>query len=500
MYGKTYMRFNIRENKEYIYSRGTLDNSKTSINNIGKTFIDFLANSDEIIKVIEEQLYTYNKEKKLGENSELFTIAKFKLEKLNTIFKFFDFDSYIEEYVKNLRNDNNIKIHNCLETIKKFEKDIEKYQSKEYYNDLVKDEISWHHDYDSEQSKKGFYYLDEAGKSINELIKKYENIYKRKIPYNIRKKIYEKNKKYSKGIKIIDEIDRNIYTKYEQEIRRDVEKGIQNDIKRTKKFIKSYKNFIKHYVRDNERELEEVFVDFINQIKFWVSFSRYILISFYDLSLEKYDTKFSPTQRLLDYLLHIQRTLFDQNLTKIPQSEITLELDDGKDIIDLYKFMEKNRKNLFGDYDNKCYSKISNYKVNMIQEYSIKSIEDFLSVSLIQILQNNIKICRCENCDNLFISVKKSNEKYCTYNFKGKKTCRDLSYSIYLQKNQLSNILRKKYRTENAKKNRNKHIPRIEDKFQEWYVKAKEQKILCEKGKITIDDFKKWFEDNKKWF
>ena len=115
-------------------------------------------------------------------------------------------------------------------------------------------------------------------------------------------------------------------------------------------------------------------------------------------------------------------------------------------------------------------------------------------------MQNNIKLCRCENCNKLFISVNKSNEKYCTYKFKGKKTCRDLSYSIHLQKNELSNILRKKYRTENAKKNRNQHIPKIEEKFQVWYTNAKEQKALCEKEEITINEFNKWFEDNKKWF
>ena len=224
------------------------------------------------------------------------------------------------------------------------------------------------------------------------------------------------------------------------------------------------------------------------------------MISFYDLSLEKYDSKFSATQRLLDYLLHIERTAFKPNITKIPQAEITLQLDDGKNIINLYEFMENNKKDLYKANEDEYYSKLNNYTVNMIQEYSINSVVDFISVSLIQILQNNIKICRCENCDKLFISVNKSNEKYCTYNFKDKKTCRDLSYSIYLQKNELSSILRKKYRTENARKNRNKHIPRIENKFQEWYAEAKNQKILCENGKITIEDFKEWFENNKKWF
>lgn len=61
-------------------------------------------------------------------------------------------------------------------------------------------------------------------------------------------------------------------------------------------------------------------------------------------------------------------------------------------------------------------------------------------------------------------------------------------------------VLRKKYRTENAKKNRYSHIPNIEKKFQTWYSKAKVQKLLCEKGKITYEEFCNWFIENKKWF
>ena len=61
-------------------------------------------------------------------------------------------------------------------------------------------------------------------------------------------------------------------------------------------------------------------------------------------------------------------------------------------------------------------------------------------------------------------------------------------------------MVRKKYRTENAKKNRNKHIPKIEEKFQSWYKKAKKQKELCENGQITIEEFKGWLDKNNKWF
>lgn len=499
MYEKTCMKFDLKNNKEYIYSKESFCDGEGFINELGKTFIDFLANSEDILRVIEKEIFSYHKDDKLGDTIQLHIITKFKLEKLNVFFKYFDFDSYIENYVKNLRDKNNIEIQNSLEEIRNLEKRIEYYRTIEYYNENISEEISYYHDYNSKESKKGFYYIDRAEKEVNEKIKKYINKYNFKLSYNMRKRLYKENKNALKGEQIIDQIDQKIYNEHKLDIERKVTSTIEKNIKCEKKYIKFYKSNIKYYLKNNERTLQEIFNELIASIKFWINFSKYILISFYNLSSEQYNSDFSATQRLLDYLLRIERTYFNQDISKLPKSNITLELDNGKDTIDLNNFVERNKNELLSNSDN-IFGKLNTYNVNIIQEYSITNIEDFISVSLIQILQSNVKICRCKNCDKLFIAVNKSNEKYCNYKFKGEKTCRDLSYSLYLQKNELSNILRKKYRTENARKNRNQHIPNIEDKFQIWYTKAKAQKKLCEQEKITIDEFYKWFEDNKKWF
>lgn len=499
MFEKTYMRFDLKNNKEYIYSRDVLRKEESFVNSIGKTFIDFLANSEDIIKVIEKEVYSYHKNDTLRNATIFHTLTKLDLEKLNVFFKYFDFDSYIQNYIKNLRNKNNMKIQECLEKIQEFENDIKYYKSAEYYNDTLKEEISSYHDYDSKESKKGFYYINKAEKEVNEKIKKFTDIYGCKPSYNAWDKIYSKNKNALKGDAIIEKIEKRIYNEHKDEIEQNIIKDIKRRIKQEKDLIDSYKNDVKYYVKNNERALNEVFEEYINIIKFWVNFSKYILINFYNLSSEKYDSNFSANQRLLDFLLHVERTYYNKNIFEIPNSNITLELVDRKNSLDLNDFIRDNVKELL-HYNNNIYERLNTYNVNIVQEYEIRSIEDFISISVIQILQNNIKLCRCENCDKLFISVNKSNEKYCMYRFKDKKTCRDLSYSIHLQKNELSNILRKKYRTENAKKNRNQHIPKVEEKFQNWYMKAKEQKEFCEKGMITINDFNKWFEDNKKWF
>lgn len=499
MHEKTYMRFNFKEDKEYLYGRDYLNKGKIHEDHIGKIFIDFLANSDDIIKVIEAEIDQYYKNDKLTNTKRVHTITKFKLEKLNTFFRYFDFDDYIENYIIDLRNENNIEIQNCLEEIKSLENNIEYYNSKEYYDDLLKEELSFYHDYDSEKSKEAFFYIERCEKTTNKTVQKFIKKYGYKPSYNTYKKVYDKNKDYIKGKGIINEIENDIYSMHKVEMEKKINNEIQKEIKRTKHHIKFYKNNIKYYIKNNDRTIKEILDEYVKKIKFWIAFSRYILISYYDLSSEKYDNNLSSTQRLLDYLLHIERTYYNQSISELPKSNITLELENDEGAINLSNFITKNKNALLHNEDD-IYKKLNKYNVNLIQEYAIDSIADFICVSLIQILQHNIKLCRCENCDKLFISTNKSNEKYCTYEFKDKKACRDLSYSIHLQKDKLSNILRKKYRTENAKKNRNKHIPKIEEKFQIWYAKAKEQKLLCEKGEISVDDFNKWFTNNSKWF
>lgn len=361
------------------------------------------------------------------------------------------------------------------------------------------EKIFFYHDFKSEISKKGFYYINKAENATNKKVAKFEQKYGYKPSRYSWEKIYSNNKNAIKGDGIIDGINKEIYYEHEDQIKKEIKKEICYEIKRKQILINDNRRLIKRYVKNNERSLKEVFEEYIIVLKFWIEFCNYILINFYELNPKNSNKSISHTQSFIESILYIEQIYNYKNIFEIPKANIRLQLNNGEEIFDLYEFIRKNRNDLL-HRDFRSYNGFDIYSVNMIQEYSINSIEDFISISLIQILQNNIKLRKCENCDKLFISVNKSDEKYCTYKFNGKKTCRDLSYSIYLQKNELSNILRKRYRTENAKKNRNHHIPKIEDKFQKWYARAKDQKILCEKGIISIEEFNKWFEDNKKWF
>ena len=79
------------------------------------------------------------------------------------------------------------------------------------------------------------------------------------------------------------------------------------------------------------------------------------------------------------------------------------------------------------------------------------------------------------------------------------KTCKELSYEIKLQNDDITKTYRNAYKTQNAKKHRNTHIKGIENRFHKWLLNAQEQKKLCSDKIISLEDFKQWLKDNENW-
>ena len=131
--------------------------------------------------------------------------------------------------------------------------------------------------------------------------------------------------------------------------------------------------------------------------------------------------------------------------------------------------------------------------------YIIESFCDYLMGCINYILEKKPKINRCKNCGKYFIPQNKINEELCNNIYKNNKTCKELAYEIKLEKDEITNIYRKNYKTQNAKKQRNLHIKNIESRFERWCINAKSQKENCENGYISIEDFKKWLDENKNW-
>lgn len=131
--------------------------------------------------------------------------------------------------------------------------------------------------------------------------------------------------------------------------------------------------------------------------------------------------------------------------------------------------------------------------------FLLNDLEMFLKYDILKIIERKININKCDNCGKYFIPKNKANEKYCDNIFKDNKSCKKIAYQLKLENDEVENLYRKTYKTQNAKKQRNSYIKNIDIRFKKWTVEAKKQKELCKENKITIEEFKIWIKNNENW-
>lgn len=93
----------------------------------------------------------------------------------------------------------------------------------------------------------------------------------------------------------------------------------------------------------------------------------------------------------------------------------------------------------------------------------------------------------CKNCGKLFFPHSRSDEIYCNHIFRNGKTCKQLGYEMKIKADNIMKEYRRIYKNQNARKQRNSHIPNISDRFDSWKLYAKERLKECQNGEITLD-------------
>ena len=134
-----------------------------------------------------------------------------------------------------------------------------------------------------------------------------------------------------------------------------------------------------------------------------------------------------------------------------------------------------------------------------LEVYSFSSYESFALFTIFKALSLNIKFNKCKNCGKYFVPTSKRNEIYCTRIYRNNKTCRDIGYENSVKADDIAKAYRNAYKTQNAKKQRNKDIEGINEMFSIWATKAKEMYELCKDDKIQLKELKKWFKDHQNW-
>lgn len=122
-----------------------------------------------------------------------------------------------------------------------------------------------------------------------------------------------------------------------------------------------------------------------------------------------------------------------------------------------------------------------------------KTIPNLMFAEFIKMLENDVRVKKCENCLRYFIPKTKKETLYCDRVISGNITCKKVGYESKLKSDDLLDAFRKEYKIRNAKKKRNgKNIHNSEELFNEWVVKAKKELLKAQEGEISHDDFKKW--------
>lgn len=120
--------------------------------------------------------------------------------------------------------------------------------------------------------------------------------------------------------------------------------------------------------------------------------------------------------------------------------------------------------------------------------YIINNAQAAIYFDAVQTMKKGIQIKRCQNCNKYFVPLVRSDEIYCDNIFENGKTCKQLGYENKVKNDEVLSQYRKIYKTQNARKQRNSHIPQIAERFKAWADFAKKQLESCQKGEQSLSD------------
>lgn len=281
----------------------------------------------------------------------------------------------------------------------------------------------------------------------------------------------------AKPLKSLEEIDSNLFYFVESNLR----KKYLETIKRCDKYFSGDRKYVKS--------------NMMNMIYF-----NYIRI------LEKHIIKFKYfyTKEIIPKETYSKNRLaFELDLFVMTPRSIKCLCYEKDNIIEpLSHIFEEFNENDFKtkeEYYKKIYSHIDNINIKTLDVYDTENFQELLDVYYSFFSNNKIKISKCKNCGKYFMPHNKQvycdnpspqNEKY---------TCRLLPDDMRNNKNPIYETYRNNYKTQSNKKRRNTHIPDIEKKFCKWNEEARNKMEECQKGNISLEEYKTWLKQSQNW-
>ena len=119
-------------------------------------------------------------------------------------------------------------------------------------------------------------------------------------------------------------------------------------------------------------------------------------------------------------------------------------------------------------------------KFTVCDSYTVKSTMDGIALLFFLTIKLDVTIRKCKLCGQFFLPVSKKDEIYCQH-------CRKVTYDMKIKEDEIRASYRKIYKTQNARKRRNSHIPGIENRFEIWAETARQKLTDCIGGNISLE-------------
>ena len=132
----------------------------------------------------------------------------------------------------------------------------------------------------------------------------------------------------------------------------------------------------------------------------------------------------------------------------------------------------------------------------VVYSVAIHTVRELMYYDLFTILENNMPLKICKNCNMPFIPKGRIDSLYCDRIMPGfNKKCSAIG-SINAYKNNLSDVETEYYATHRRYNTRVSRNPLLKTEFETWKIKAKEKLTAYRNGEISADEFKEWFMDD----
>ena len=164
------------------------------------------------------------------------------------------------------------------------------------------------------------------------------------------------------------------------------------------------------------------------------------------------------------------------------------------DILDEYHYIKGYEKIYLEKSFRTFYGRVADKEV--VQLYEIDSIEDLFRFEFIKMIEHDIFIKKCKNCERFFIPKRRSDVEYCDRLFgdTGRK-CSEIGATLrYEQKIAGNPVLEAHKRAYRRLHSRVRAKKLSQSEFLKWSEEASRLRDLCLSGELGFDEFREWLE------